>query len=92
MVKGTKLSEFEKGEVQLWKNSENLREKFRRLYLGRSKAVICNYLTSPIKKKTDWQAIKIITTIQEKNCSGSKKENFAHMKNIEIPSGCSLQY
>ena len=35
---------------------------------------------------------KIITTIQEKNYSPSKKENFINIKNIEISSGRSLQY
>ena len=35
---------------------------------------------------------KIITTIYEKYCSSSKKESFVNLKNIEIFSGCSLQY
>ena len=35
---------------------------------------------------------KIITTIQENNCSQSKKKNFVNIKNIEISSGCYLQY
>ena len=43
-------------------------------------------------EKTDWQARKIITTIQRKNCSRSKKENFVNIKNIEISSRWSLQY
>ena len=42
--------------------------------------------------KTVGQARKIITIIQENNCSRSKKENFVSIKNIEIPSGCSLLY
>ena len=62
--------------------------------LGRNKTVICNYLKSPIKyetkkkkkkkKKNDSQARKIITTIQEENCSRSKKENFVNVINVEI--------
>ena len=42
------------------------------------------------EKRPDGQ--KIITTIQENNCSPSKKENFVNIKNVEISSGCSLQY
>ena len=34
----------------------------------------------------------MISTIQEKNCAKSKKENFDNIKNLEISSGCSLQY
>ena len=44
MAKGTKLSEFEKGEITALKESENLREISKAL--GRSKTVICNYLKS----------------------------------------------
>ena len=75
MGKGTKLSEFEKGEITALKKSENLREISKAL--GHSKTVICNYLKSPNKYgtgKLTGKPEKIITTIQEKNCSQSKKK------------------
>ena len=83
MAKGTKLSEFEKGEITALKISEILKA------LERSKTVICNYLKSP---NIDRQARKIISTIQENDCSWSKKENFINIKNTEISCGCSLQH
>ena len=43
-----------------------------------------------MEQKTDWQARKILTTIQ-KNCSQSIEENLVNIKNIEISSGWSLQ-
>ena len=46
MAEGTKLN-LRKARLQLSKESENLREKFRN-----SKTVICNYLESPNKYGT----------------------------------------
>ena len=93
MAKGTKLSEFEKGEITALKRvGKSQREILKAL--GLRKTVTCNYLKSPNKygtrKLTD-RPKKIITTIQEK-CSRSKKENSVKIKNIEISCGCSLQY
>ena len=45
MAKGTKLSEFEKGDITVRIESENLREISKALGCG--KTVICNYLISP---------------------------------------------
>ena len=51
MAVGTKLSEFVKGEITTLKRvGKSLREISKAL--GRSKAVICNYLKSPNKYKT----------------------------------------
>ena len=88
MAKGTKLSEFEKGEISALKRV-GISQR------GRNITVICNYLKSPNKfgtRKPTGRPEKFITTIQEKNCSRSKKENFVNIKHIEISSGCSFQY
>ena len=46
MAKGTKLSEFEKGEITALKRvGKSQRESSKAL--GRSKTIICNYLKSP---------------------------------------------
>ena len=51
MAKGTKLSEFEKGEITALKRvGKSQREILKAL--GRSKTVICNYLKSPNKYGT----------------------------------------
>ena len=63
MAKGTKLSEFEKGNS--FEKSQKISEILKAL--GCSKTVTCNYLKSPNK---DWKTRKIIT-IQEK-CSQRK--------------------
>ena len=89
MAKRTKLSEFVKGDITALKRIGKSQREIPKV-LGRSKTITCNYLKSLNNKKTDWQARKIITTIQEKNCSWSKKENFVNIKNIEISCGCSL--
>ena len=92
MAKGTKLFQFEKVRLQCWKESENLREKFQRpLDAVKSLSAITWKAQIIWNKKIDWQSNKIITTIQEKNCLRSKKENFINIKNIKISSGC-LQY
>ena len=44
------------------------------------------------QKKTTGIPEKNIITVQGKNCSRSKKENFVYIKNIETTCGCSLQY
>ena len=51
MAKGTKLSEFEKGEITALRR---LRKSQREILkaLGHSKTVICNYLKSPNKYGT----------------------------------------
>ena len=51
MAKGTKLSEFKKGEVTALKRvGKSQREILKAL--GHSKTIICNYLKSPNKYRT----------------------------------------
>ena len=51
MAKGTKLSEFEKGDITALKRvGKSMREILKAL--GCSKTVICNYLKSPNKYGT----------------------------------------
>ena len=64
MAKGTKLSEFKKDKITALKSVRKSQRKISKA-LGCSKTVICNYLKNPNKFGTR----KIITTIQEKNCS-----------------------
>ena len=52
MAKGTKLSEFEKGEITALKRVGKSQREISKA-LGRSKTVICNYLKSP-RKPTGW--------------------------------------
>ena len=48
MAKGTKLSEFEKGEITVLERVGKYQGNISKA-LGRSKTVICNYLKSPNK-------------------------------------------
>ena len=68
MDKGTKLSEFEKGEITAPKRVGKSQWKISKT-LGRSKTVFCNYLKSSNKygtRKPTGRPEKIITTIPEK--------------------------
>ena len=51
MVKGTKLSEFEKGEITALERVVKSQREISK-GLGYSKTVICNYLKSPNKYGT----------------------------------------
>ena len=51
MAKGTKLSEFEKGEITALKRGGKFLREISKT-LGRSKTVICNYLKSTNKYGT----------------------------------------
>ena len=51
MVKGNRLSEFEKGEITALKRVGKSQRKIWKA-LGRSKTIICNYLKSPNKYRT----------------------------------------
>ena len=94
MAKETKFTEFEKGEITALKRVGKSQREISKA-LGRCKTVKCYYLKSSNKygtrKPTD-RPEKTISTIQEKNCSRSKKEYFVNIKNIEISCGRSLQY
>ena len=82
MAKGTKLSEFEKGEITALKRlGKSLSEIFKAL--GCSKTVICNYLKSPNKygtrKPTDrpeklspQSKRRIVCKVKKKTLSTSK--------------------
>ena len=51
MAKGTKLPEFEEGEITALKRVRKFQRNTSKA-LGRSKTVICNYLKSPNKYRT----------------------------------------
>ena len=82
MTKGTKLSDFEKGEITALKRVRNsLREILKAL--GRSKTVICDCLESPNKyltrKLTGWPEKlssqfkrRIVREVKKKTSSTSK--------------------
>ena len=93
MAKGTKLSEFEKGEITALKRVGKSQKEISKV-LGCSKTIICNYLKSPNKYRT-----RKPTGRPEKLSSQFKrwialkvKNKFVNIKNIEISRGCSLQY
>ena len=93
MVKGTRLSEFEKGEITDLKRVGNSQREISKA-LGHSKTIICNYLKSPNKygtKKSTGRPEKLSPQLKRRIVR-SKKENFINIKNIEISSECSLQY
>ena len=71
MTKGTKLSEFEKGEITAMERVGKSQWKISKA-CGRSKTVICNYLKSPIKSGT-----KNILEGQENYHHNSREELFA---------------
>ena len=77
MAKETRLSEFEQGEITTLKRVGKYQKEILQA-LGRSKTITCNCLKSPNKYRTRKLTARqktIITTIREKNCSRSKKEN-----------------
>ena len=67
--------------------------------LGRSKTVICNFMKNPNKygtRKANARPEKLSPLfkrrIVRKVKKKKKKTNFVNIKNIEILSGCSLQF
>ena len=89
MPKGTKLSEFEKGEITALKRVGKYQREISEA-LGRSKTVICNYLKSPNKygtRKPTGRPEKVLPQFKRRI-----KENCINIKNMEISCGCSLQY
>ena len=94
MAKGTKLSEFEKGENTALKRVGKSQREISKA-LGRSKAVICNYLKSPNEyrtRKPTGRPEKLSSQFKRRIVHEVKKKLCQHKKNIEITSGCSLQY
>ena len=93
MAKRINYLNLSKVRLHLWKESENLTEKIRRSSDAvKPLSAITWKVHISMEQEIDRQARKLITTIQEKGCSRSKKENFVHLKNIEISSRCSLQF
>ena len=93
MAKGTKLSEFVKGEITALKRVGKSHKEILKA-LGRSKTVVCNYLKSPNKngtRKPTGRPEKLTPQFKKIIVRKVKKENF-NIKNIEISCGCSLQY
>ena len=86
MTKGTKLSEFEKGEITAL---ETVGKEISKA-LECSKTVNCYYLKSLNKYGTRKPTSGPENLSPQLN--RSKKENFINIKNIEISRGCSLQY
>ena len=90
MTKGTKLSEFEKGEITTLKRVRKTQKEILKA-LWCSKTVICNYLKSPNKygtRKPTGKPEKLSPQF-ERRIVCKVKENFVNIKNIEISSGCS---
>ena len=82
MAKGTKLSEFEKGEITVLKRVGKSKREISKA-LGRNKTFICNYLKSPNKyrtrKPTGWPEKlsphfnwRIVRKVKKKTSSTSK--------------------
>ena len=94
MAKGTKLSEFEKGKITALKRAGKSEREILKALEG-SKTIICNYLKNPNKyrkrKPTD-RLEKLPPQFKRRIVHEVKKENIVNIKNIEISSGCSLQY
>ena len=91
MAKGTKLSEYEKGEISALKRVGKTQREIPKA-LGRNKTVTCNYWKSPKKyvtRKPTGRPEKL--SPQFKRRSWGKKENFVKIKNIKLSSGCSMQ-
>ena len=88
MAKGTKLFEFEKGETAALKRVGKSQSDISKA-LERNKTVFCNYLKSSHK-----YGIRKPTVRPEKLSPQFKRRIIreVNIKNIEISSGCSLQY
>ena len=94
MTKGTKLSELVKGEITALKRVRKSHREILKV-LGHSNTIICNYLKSSNKygtrKPTSWPE-KLSPQFKRRIVCKVKKKNLVNIKNIEISSGCSLQY
>ena len=91
MAKGSKVSEFEKGEITALKSVRKSEREILKS-LGRSNTIICNYLKSPNKygtTKLSGRPEKLSPQCNRRIVCKVKKENFINIKNIEISIGCS---
>ena len=94
MAKGTKLSEFEKGEITAL-NWVGKSQRGISMALGRSKNLISNYLKSPNKygtRKPTGRPENLSPQFKRRIVREIKEKTSSTIRNIEISSGCSLQY
>ena len=95
MVKGNKLSEFEKGEITALKRvGKSLREILKAF--GRSKTVICNYLKSPNKygiRKLTGRPEKLSPQFKRRNVREVKKKTSSTSKILKslVDTPCSTR-
>ena len=81
-----------KARFQPWKELENLREKFQR---PKDAVKPLSAITWKVKisiEQENWLAGQKNNYHNSRIVHKVKKENFVNIKNIEISSGCSLQY
>ena len=95
MAKGTRLSEFEKGEItapkRLGKSQRSILKAF-----GHSKAVICNYLKSPNKygtRKPIGRPEKLSPQLRRKIVREVKKKTSSISKTLKslVDAPCSIR-
>ena len=82
MAKETKLSKFEKGKITTLKIVGKSRREISEA-LGRSRIIICNYLTSPNKygtRKTTGRAEKLSPQFKRRIVQEVKKKTFSTSK------------
>ena len=94
MAEGTKLFEFEKGEVTAPKRDGKFQREISKA-LGHSKTVICNYLKSPNKygtRKLTGRPEKLSPQFKIRIVCEVKKKILSTWKILKISSECSLQY
>ena len=94
MAKGTKLSEFEKGEITALKRIRKYQREISKA-LGHSKTIIFYYLKIPNKYKTrkpTGRPKKLSPQFKRRIVHVVIKKTLSASKNIEISSGYSLQY
>ena len=94
MAKGSKLSEFEKGEITALKRVGYSQREISKA-LGCRKTVICDSLKNPNKngtRKPTGRPEKLSPQFKRRIVWEIKKENFVNIKDSRISRGCPLQY
>ena len=92
MAKGTKVSEFDKGEITALKRVGKSQKFWRGLDTIKLLSAITWNVQINLEQENRLAGQKNYHPNSREDCSQSKKENFINIKNIEISSGCSLQY
>ena len=95
MAKGTKLSEFEKGEITALKRVGKSQREISKA-LGCSKTVICNYLKSPNKygtRKPTGRLEKLLTLSKRRIFRRVKKKTSSTSKILKflVDAPCSTR-